>query len=96
MNMKNHILAALREKFEHWEELLASLSEEKITDPRFDLDWSIKDVIVHLWAWRQISIARMDGGARNQEPEFPKWIVPIENLENDSERVNALGYRPFR
>ncbi len=28
MNMKGHILAALREQFDSWEKLLASLSEE--------------------------------------------------------------------
>ena len=48
MNMKEHILAALREQFESWEKLLTSLSEEQITAPHFDLDWSIKDVIAHL------------------------------------------------
>jgi len=50
MNMKGHILAALREQFNGWEELLASLSEEQINTPRFDFDWSIKDVMAHLWA----------------------------------------------
>ena len=30
MNMKEHILAALREQFNRWEELLESLSEEQI------------------------------------------------------------------
>lgn len=68
MNMKGHILAALREQSERWEELLVSLSEEQITAPRFDLDWSIKDVVAHLWAWQQISIARMEAGAHDRAP----------------------------
>ena len=38
MNMKDHILAALREQFERWEELLANLSEEQVVAPHFDLD----------------------------------------------------------
>jgi hypothetical protein len=93
MNMKEHILAALQEQFHSWEELLASLSEEQITAPRFDLDWSIKDVVAHLWAWQQISIARMEGGLHDREPNYPKWIVEsIENWEEDSDRVNALTY----
>ncbi len=29
MNMKDHILNALREQYNSWEELLASLSEER-------------------------------------------------------------------
>jgi hypothetical protein len=62
MSMKAHILAALREQFDGWEEPLAKLSEEEIVPPHFDLDWSIKDVVVHLWAWQQISSAPMEGG----------------------------------
>ena len=93
MNMKDHILAALREQLDRWEELLASLNEEVITAPHFDFDWSIKDVMAHLWAWQQISIARMEGGALDRGPEYPKWIVEsIENWEEDADRVNALTF----
>lgn len=93
MNMKDHILAALREQFDRWEELLASLSEEQLTSPQFDLDWSIKDVMAHLWAWQQISIARVEGGLLDREPEYPKWIVKLgEDWEEDAVRVNALTF----
>jgi len=94
MNMKGHILAALREQFNGWEELLASLSEEQITTPRFDFDWSIKDVMAHLWAWQQISIARMEGGLHDREPDFPNWIVKaIGNWEEEADQVNALTFK---
>ena len=93
MNMKEHILAALMEQFQQWDKLLASLSEEQIITPHFDLDWSIKDVMAHLWAWQQISIVRMEGGALDREPEYPAWIVEsIENWEDDANRVNALTF----
>lgn len=94
--MKAHILAALKEQFDSWEELLASLSEEQITAPQFDLDWSIKDVIAHLWGWQQISIARMEGGVMDQEPEFPKWITELGDVwEEDANETNARIYRNF-
>jgi hypothetical protein len=93
MSMKGHILAALREQFNSWEELLASLNEEQITAPHFDYDWSIKDVIAHLWAWQQLSIARLVGGLQDQEPEFPKWIVESdENWEENADKVNAVTF----
>jgi hypothetical protein len=93
MSMKEHILAALREQFDRWEELLASLSEEQITTPRFDYDWSIKDVMAHLWAWQQISIARMESGVLDHEPEYPKWIMNLgEDWEANADRVNALTF----
>ena len=93
MNMKEHILAALKEQFTRWEELFASLNEEQITAPQFDFDWSIKDVMAHLWAWQQISITRMEGGLLDREPEFPKWILNLgEDWEEDADRVNALTF----
>jgi hypothetical protein len=48
MNMKDHILMAFSEQFDRWEELIAMLSEQKITAPRLEHGWSIKDVIAHL------------------------------------------------
>jgi len=93
MNMKEHILSALREQFDSWVDLLATLSDEQIASPRFDFDWSIKDVIAHLWAWQQISIARMRAGALEREPELPKWILDVgEHWEEDADRVNALTF----
>jgi hypothetical protein len=93
MNMKDHILAALREQFESCEELLERLTEGEVTVPRFDLDWAIKDVVAHLWSWQQISIARMEGGLYNREPRLPAWIVDsVEDWEEDADRVNALTF----
>jgi hypothetical protein len=93
MNMKEHILAALQEQFESWEELLAILSEEQLTTPQFDLGWSIKDVMAHLWAWQQISIARMEGGMLDRQPEYPHWMISIGgDWEEDADRVNTLTF----
>lgn len=91
--MKEHLLAALREQFGRWEELLASLSKAQIDAPQFELNWSIKDVVAHLWAWQQISIARMEGGVWDREPEYPQWITSIgEGWEENADRVNALTF----
>jgi hypothetical protein len=48
MNMKDHILAAFREQFNCWEELLAGMSKEEIIGQHVLSDWSTKDVIAHL------------------------------------------------
>lgn len=96
MNMRGHILAALREQFEHWEELLASLREEQITKPSFDYDWSIKDVIAHLWGWQQIPIARMEGGVLDHEPEFPAWVAELgKDWEDNADQTNAWIYKTY-
>ena len=96
MNMKEHILAALREQFQSWEGLLATLSEEQISAPRFDLDWSIKDVMAHLWGWQKISIARMEGGVLDREPQIPKWVMELGDVwEEDANQTNARIYQNF-
>ena len=93
MNMKEHILAALGEQFGRWEELLASLNDEQITAPQLDAGWSIKDLIAHLWAWQQLSVARMQAAARHREPEFPEWVTQLQgDWEEDVDRTNAGIY----
>jgi hypothetical protein len=97
MNMKQHILAALREQFNRWEELLASLSTERITTPHFDDNWSIKDVISHLWAWQQISIARMEAAVLNREPAFPAWVAELgEDWEEKADQTNTWIYKTYQ
>jgi hypothetical protein len=96
MNMKDHILTALSEQFTQWDELLASLSEEQITTPDFDESWSIKDIVNHLWGWQQISIARMNSGLLDREPEFPSWLTSFPgNWEESAHHTNAWIYQNF-
>lgn len=93
MNMKAHILAAMREQLNDWEELLASLSREQITSPRYDAGWSIQDVLAHCWGWQQISIARMTAAASNREPEFPVWLAELPgDWEENADQTNAWFY----
>ena len=93
MNMKEHILAALREQLARWEDLLSGLREGQITSPHFDLNWSIKDVVAHLWGWQQISVARVDAAALNRDPRYPSWIERFpEDWEANADQVNAVFY----
>ncbi|MEO6063254.1 MAG: ClbS/DfsB family four-helix bundle protein [Thermoflexales bacterium] len=92
--MKNHILAALREQFEQWENLLASLSETRLNAPQAPALWSIKDELAHLWAWQQRTRARLDAVRLDREPEYPAWPVdPMDDSEGVTERINAWIYQ---
>ncbi len=93
MNMKEHILEALREQFNAWEKQLRSLSEEQIHAPLLPSDWSTKDVMAHLWAWQQRSIARMEAARLNKKPEYPKWPAELDlESESGTEQTNAWIY----
>ena len=96
MNDKQQILTTLREEFNRWEELLASLSEVQITAPHLPSNWSIKDVIAHLRAWQQVSIARLEAAQLNKEPVFPNWLSGLDpESEEDRDQFNARIYETY-
>ena len=64
LNEKRLILMMLEDEFNRWGELLDNLSEDEITRPRPPSTWSIKDVMAHLMAWQQVSIARLEAAGR--------------------------------
>ena len=90
MNMKEHILQAMKEQFERWEEMLARMSEEQINRPLLPWHWSIKDNMAHLWAWQQRSIARSEAARLNLEPKFPKWLPGLDpSSDGDTDQTNG-------
>jgi hypothetical protein len=96
MYMKNHILAALREEFDHWEALLAGMSEAQITALHEPDSWSTKDDIAHLWAWQQRSIARVEAARLDREPAFPAWPIALDpEAEGAADQVNAWVYETY-
>lgn len=97
MYMKNHILAALREEFDHWEKVLASLSEAQITAVPTPSELSVKDELAHLWAWQQRSIARLEAGVNNTEPKMPRWLPNVDpESEANTDQINAHIYETYR
>ena len=104
MYMKTHMLAALREEFDHWEQVLAGLPEAQIIAIPQPGELSIKDEIAHLWAWQQRSIARLEAGLNNEEPKMPAWwpdatvTRPEESDDHEAvnDRINAQIYETFR
>lgn len=97
MNEKREILTALQEEFNRWQGVLASLSEAQITAPQLDENWSIKDVVAHLWAWQQRSIARMEAALHDQEPAYPQWPSQFDpEEEGQPYDLNAWLYATYR
>ena len=97
MYMKNHILAALREEFDQWEKVLATLSETQIMTVLPPAELSVKDEIAHLWAWQQRSIARLEAGVNNTAPKLPQWLSDVDpENEADTDQINAYIYATYR
>ena len=97
MDMKTHLLTALREQLEQWEDLLAILNEAQLTTPLLPSHWSPKDVLSHLAAWQQISTARVEAALADREPQFPVWLPGADpDAEEMLEQINALIYATHR
>jgi len=94
---KKQINAMLKDEFNRWEELLAGVSEEQIIAPDLPSNWSIKDVIAHLWGWQQRSVARMEAALLDKAPDYPSWPAALgPDLEEDVDKTNAWIYETNR
>jgi hypothetical protein len=90
MNDKKDLINRLRQEFEAWEALLAERSEAQIAAQDLPADLSIKDVMAHLRAWQQRSIARVEAALKGHEPNFPAWPSEMSpDLEEDVDAINA-------
>jgi len=94
MDNKGQILTELAEIFNRWQELLTTLSEEQIIAPQLPDHWSVKDVVAHMWAWQQASVARAKAAVDDREPNYPVWWdIMGPDPEADVDRTNAYLYK---
>ena len=97
MNMKEHLLAALKEQLDRWEELLDHLSNNQTNVLLAPSNWSTKDVLSHLSAWQQRSVARLEAALSDREPIFPKWLPELDpDSEDSTDQINGWIYETHR
>jgi hypothetical protein len=97
MQNKTELLTLLRDEYARWEELLTGLSEERLTAPYLPGGLSIKDVVAHLMAWQQRSIARVQAAQQHTQPEFPAWPPDLDPEEDDDlNAINAWIYSTYK
>lgn len=96
MNDKIQLIAILRDEFSQWEQFLAGLTEEQITTPNPASTVPIKDVVVHLMAWQQRTLARTQAAIDDREPIFPDWPSDLDPEAEDVSQLNAWFYETHR
>jgi hypothetical protein len=97
MSEKQVVLTRLAGEMERWEALLASLGEGQVTAPNLPGGWSIKDVVAHLRAWQQRSVARMEAALQAREPVFPAWPADLDpEQEGQPHALNDWLYQTSR
>ena len=74
---KVQLLAQSQKEFEALEEFLASLEPGRMTLPGALGEWSVKDVLAHLYEWQQMFFRWYEAGLRSEKPAVPaegyKW-----------------------
>ena len=91
---KPTIMEMLHEELWRWEYLLKGLSEETIIGAKLHGGWSIKDLMAHLWAWQQRSIAKLEAALENREPQWP--TLPDPEAPDVIDQTNAYIYETYR
>ena len=87
---KQQLLTTVRAEYDRWQTALNSLDEAQLTRRTLPADLSIKDVIAHLHAWQQISIARLEAAIAGREPVLPDWLEGRKpDSEENLEAINA-------
>jgi len=94
---KEQLLGMLHDVFNRWEEQLAGTPEAQLTDPSLPGNWSVKDVMAHLWAWQQRTLARTEAALHDAEPQYPKWPDTLPpDPDDDVDQANDWIYKTNR
>lgn len=94
MESKQEIMNRLQKVFNQWQELISDLRPEQIAVPLLPADWTIKDVVAHMWSWQQATVARTEAALLGKSPEYPEWWQLMgPDPEEDVDRTNAYLYK---
>lgn len=94
LNTREALLEAVQKLRAYLESFISQVSNERMEEPGSFGDLAFKDVIAHLTAWRQVTVARLEGGVHREEPVFP-WPAHL-NEEPDTDEINRWFYETNR
>lgn len=97
MSDKQQLIDTLRGEYDRWQALLSDLDESQRIARTLSANLSIKDVVGHLHAWQQVSIARLAAAVEDREPLYPAWLEGREpDVEENLEWINARIHATYR
>jgi hypothetical protein len=78
------------------ERLVAEAGPTRMELPNLVGDWTLKNIIAHLTAWRWWTVARMEAAVQGLAP-VPTWTSDLdEEKEGDTDRINQQFYEANR
>jgi hypothetical protein len=71
--LKRQLIAIVDDEQDEWEVLLADVAPDRVDEPGVAGDWSFRDVVAHLFAWRDGSLRLLEAEARGEPEPPPPW-----------------------
>ncbi|HEY7835416.1 MAG TPA: ClbS/DfsB family four-helix bundle protein [Ktedonobacterales bacterium] len=74
---KAALLDKIATSYAHWQALVDQVPRERMTEPGFAGDWSLKDVIAHITVYERWTADNLEADARGESvPEIVPWGPP--------------------
>ncbi len=89
---KASLLAAGEKEYQALEQLLATLTPQQMTQTSAPGEWSVKDILAHLYEWQRMVAGWYAAGQRGETP-----AVPAEGYKwNQIPALNQAIYEKYR
>src|SRR5688572_10309354 len=79
------LMSAIDETWNKLQTLLASLTEEQLTQPTDAAGWTAKDHVIHVAVWENANHAMLEGKAKREVLD-----ITSEVWEQDDDPINAV------
>jgi hypothetical protein len=90
---KAELLTKIQAGYAQFETLLASLSEEQMTIPNVNSDWSVKDTIAHITAWQDYLREQLQGILTGKKPAQFLQNLSLPNTLSEIDEINQYIYQ---
>lgn len=84
---QRRVAERLRADQAFWRALVVEVGPERMHEPGPMGDWTFRDLVAHLAAWRNLRIPQIEAVARGEPQPAPPW--PADLTEDDYDAVNA-------
>lgn len=85
---KATLLERIHKGFDELDALLISFTPEQMTTEGVNGEWAVKDVLVHLTAWEQRTLERLQAAGTNSEPASDGV-----STDEETDRLNERFFR---
>ena len=85
---KKQIITAIRSERQKLEGTLHRLSEDQLTLPNVEGNWSVKDVLAHITFWEKRMVQWINEATQNLIPEIPASWDDVHRLNNQNYQNN--------